>query len=802
MEPDEECAQKIEQIRARLGEIGRERKVLSDELLRLEQARNGRTEGFLDFDSKEVPGTPDEKIALFESLFVARRDIYPHLWENSHTGKKGYSPVCEPVWENGRRLRPTEIFRRYGSERFQCLDRTVIEEHLRGKHTIGTYAIRRDDSCIFLAADFDGDGWKGDVLSYRDAAASVGVKCLVEISRSGKGAHAWIFFVQPVSAFLARRLGTLVLTRAAAADPDMRLDTYDRFFPNQDTLPKGGFGNLIALPLQGSGRRQGLTEFVDDGLTPMPNQWEALARVRRVSRGEIEAILSSHLGDCNHEENLAEELDERALESLSDDPLKLPTVKEVRVILNEKIHISTAAMPKNLIGPIRALATFPNPVFYEKQRLRFPTYNVPRFIFSGEVYKDRVVLPRGCFEAVKVLFTACGARLEVEDRRMESKRFRIKFTGNLRGGQKQAIAELKQHEIGVLVAPPGSGKTVMACAMIGYWKAPVLILVNRQALLEQWAAQIASFLTIERKSVGQWRSRSRKLGRKVDVAMIQSFANCDDPKRIFRDYGAVIVDECHHVPAVTVEALMKECPCRFILGLTATPKRKDGLERLLYQQCGPIRYYYSEVSEAPFSKKAFIRTTGFTSPSESEAPIALHLMWDALVTDKDRIELITSDIVQTLQERRVPIVLSDRKKHLQELKISVEEKRGELGDVLITLDGSVSGRQRDQRLCRFGQALDQNRSACLFATTSLLGEGFDLPKLDTLFLTTPISYKGRLIQYAGRIHRTTEDKREVRIYDYLDMNSGLTFSMYRKRRVAYRQMGYQIIGDDEMRGWW
>ena len=236
------------------------------------------------------------------------------------------------------------------------------------------------------------------------------------------------------------------------------MDTYDRFFPNQDTLPKGGFGNLIALPLQAAKRKKGLTVFVDDEFNPYPDQWKVLIRAQKLSPVEIEAMVASHLGEGEGTEVLAEALDERALESVSSDLLDLPVVRNARVILNEKIHIPTKSLPISMTGPLRSLATFPNPIFYEKQRLRFPTYNIPRFIFSGEIYKDRIVIPRGCLESVEDLFAMCGARLEVEDRRLESKRFRIRFLGNLKAGQKRAVAELKEHETGVLVAPAGSGE--------------------------------------------------------------------------------------------------------------------------------------------------------------------------------------------------------------------------------------------------------------------------------------------------------------------------------------------------------
>lgn len=459
---------RVEEVENRLEAIDAERISLLNELRDL-RAKERSTNPSFALDDRTYPATVEERVALFERLFVARKDLYPRMWENAQTGRKGYFPVCETIWEEGRRLKPTEIFARFGARKFERLSSGVIEAHLRGKIVVGTYAIRPDDTCIFLAADFDGDGWQGDAGAYRDEAD------------------------------------------------------------------------------------------------------------------------------------------------------------------------------------------------------------------------------------------------------------------------------------------------------------------------------------------GQWRGARKKLTGRVDVAMIQTSSNLEDPKAFFRDYGYVIIDECHHIPAVSLEALLKECGSRFITGLTATPERKDRLERLLYQQCGPIRHFINPGEQDGLVKQVFLRTSDFVASQDDGKPLPLHLVWQRMVADGPRNEQIASDVATVIREGRVPIVLSDRKAHLEKLSelVAARLSDGEVG--LVTIEGSLSTRKREAALAAFSGAVHEKRPACLFATSSLLGEGFDLPILDTLFLTMPIAFKGRLVQYAGRLHRASPGKDNVLIYDYLDELLPLACSMSRKRLPAYRSMGYVTVKDEASR---
>ncbi len=750
---------------------------------------------------------PAEKVALFLSLFGARRSVYPKLWENPKAGKKGYSPACENEWRRGVCAKPKVKCSECRHQKFPPLDASAVEAHLRGAHTVGTYAIREDDSCIFLAADFDEDGWWEEAQAYGQVAANALVPVALERSRSGNGAHAWTFFAEPVPAVLARRLATILLAKTSAARPSMSLRAYDRLFPNQDTMPAGGFGNLIALPLAKVPRQQGNTVFIDEQRRPYADQWAYLASLRRLPRDELDRLLerlappapiSTPAADAGAAFSL--ESDERALDLSCP---KIPTSAiqgEVTLRLDAAVHIPRTTLPPALLANLKRLATFANPVFYEKQRLRFPTYDTPRFLFAGEWHPDRLVLPRGVLEEAQRLIEDAGATVIIHDSRPVARRIRWTFSGQLRPEQELAVREMMKHERGVLAAPPGAGKTVMGCALIARHRTATLVLVHRAVLLDQWRQEATSLLGLKKKDIGVWRGKTTTRTGRLDIAMLPSLARHENPAEVFAQYGLVIVDECHHVPAVSFEALLKACTCRHIVGLTATPQRKDGLERLMHLQCGPLRHSLAETREEAVPRVVFVRKSSFqVEPNLGPKP-PLHEVWQALVEDPGRTEQIASDIWSSMSEGRSPLVLSDRKAHLEKIEAAVGRLRG-AAEVSVFRFSSSDGvkRRREIRAELEARAAEGSRFV-IFATAALVGEGFDLPRLDTLFLAMPLSFKGRLIQYAGRLHRAHADKTEIRVYDYLDENHPITLAMFRRRAAAYRQMGYRFAIDESIGG--
>ena len=731
-----------------------------------------------------------EKVGLFLELFGARRDVYPKFWENASTGKKGYSPA----YKNDRQMGVS-------GKNFLPLDERAVEEHLRGNQAIGVYALRTDDSCIFLAADFDGDGWRENVLAYKEAAEKFGVTAAIERSRSGNGAHAWVFFAEPVSAALARRLGTILLAKASSMRPTMSLDAYDRLFPNQDTMPRGGFGNLIALPLAGKPRKMGNTVFIDEKLEPYPDQWVFLSTVERLSRDDLDRILgqaspmTAPAPVRNDDIAFALESDECALD-LSRPSIRTGMISgQVTLRFDSRLHIPRA-VPSAILAALKRLGTFANPDFHRKLRLRFSTYDTPRFIFAGEWHPDRLVLPRGSMDEAVAILESAGATVDIQDARPVGNRVRWTFHGELRPEQSAAVQEMAKHDYGVLCAPPGAGKTVMGCALIARHRTATLVLVHRTLLLDQWRKEAGRFLGIaKRKEIGIWRGATRRLTRKLDIAMLPSLTRVENYGALFEGYGLVIVDECHHVPAATFEALLKACPCRKIVGLTATPVRKDGLERLLHLQCGPIRHAIHLSPDDAAPRIAYVRRSSFQVPEILGPQPPIHLVWEALVADIGRTKQIVADIRASLDEGRCPLVLSDRRAHLDKLEAELTAQNGNSNTAFYRLDSDIGKKQREAIRIEIDRRFETGEKFVLLATASLIGEGYDLPRLDTLFLAMPLSFKGRLVQYAGRLHRPHAEKREVRVYDYLDEGNPLTIAMFRRRSSAYRQMGYSVVMD-------
>lgn len=740
---------------------------------------------------KSTPGTSDEKVDLFLRLFGARRSVYPRLWINHKKSSKGYSPACGNEWVHGVCEKPRVKCSDCPNQNFPPLDHSAIHSHLTGRYTIGTYAIREDDSCIFLAADFDGAGWMQDIEAYRRAAEQMGISVAVERSRSGNGGHAWIFFTHPVPAVQARRLGTLIVARASSFHRGMKLSTYDRFFPNQDTCPKGGFGNLIALPLQQEPRKSGHTLFLDENFEPVFDQWAYLASLQKIDLTELQRLLEISFrneNDSEPTESLSLNFDEAALNVIPQAIRRGDFKGTLKLLRNSQITIPLAGLPASLGAALKRLGTIANPLFYEKQRLRFSTVNIPRFIFCGEEHDDRLVLPRGTLHEIEKLVSKAGGKVEVIDRRPAQATADLSFTGTLTVIQNAAVDAMLGHEEGVLVAPPGAGKTVMACAAIARRGVSTLILVHRKQLLEQWSDRLQTFLGLSKNEI-HILGKARNPEAPVALGMFPTLARSEFPEALLAKYGHVIIDECHHVPAASFEAAMKRCSAHYILGLTATPNRKDGLQKILFLQCGPIRHRIDLDHSEEQSRTVFVREFSLRLPSERDR-LPIHQIWEHLIQSGARNRAIAADVSSALEEQRYCALLSDRKEHLYALESLLLEKFP--ADCIYRIDGSTNQKLRKAILDNLRSRATEGQPFVLLATASLLGEGFDMPELDTLFLAMPISFKGRLIQYAGRLHRFSEKKKSVRIYDYVEPDHPLTAQMYRKRTSAYRDMRYSI----------
>jgi len=794
-------------IEKRLGVLEKERTDLLSELKNL-RAQKDENKSVVLLGSPVLMTTPEsneEKVELFLTLFSGRKDIYPKRWENQKTSRNGYSPVCENEWVKPICQKPTIKCSDCNYQKFSPLNALAVEAHLRGSATIGTYAIRVDDTCTFLACDFDESSWQLDLLAFRETAKSFGIDVTMERSRSGKGGHAWIFFAEPVPARLARSLGTLIIAKCSEYNIRLSLESYDRFFPTQDFLPRGGFGNLIALPLQKMPRESGNSCFIDESFEVIPDQWSHLSSVRRLYKYEVDLLLKEFLPKGNFKrqdafEDIAWITDNEILEKTSvvQEHDRSLDGKNVEVTFGPMLSIPVEGLPTKVIARLKKTSSFANPEFYKLQRMRMQTYPNPRFIFSGEMRLDHLLLPRGVLDKVTKILQEAGASVVIRDERIAKKRVKVEFEGKLTVIQEKAVKKIKESDLGILMAPPGAGKTVMACKLIAERKVSTLILVHRQPLLDQWKERISSFLKIPIKEIGTLSGAKKKMTGKVDVGMLQSISRMEDPSEIAEKYSQIIIDECHHIPATSFEAILKQLPARYVLGLSATPYRKDGLEKIMFLQCGPVRHEIqpSEVSELP--KEVSIYETSLVFPDELGRQPPYHVLIHHLVQNESRNHLIAVKVAEVLEQDRFPLLVSDRKDHLELIGQLIEKMRPEVE--LVVLEGTLTNRQRKKALSRIAELRLSKKKVMLMATASLIGEGFDLPELDTLIFATPLSFEGRLIQYAGRIHRDSENKKSAQIIDFVDSYSGMFLKMYRGRILTYRKMGYRINEDDRLLG--
>lgn len=715
-----------------------------------------------------VESAPHAKLELFRALFSGREDVYALRWENERTGKSGWSPAVRGGWAETRRSGRAAEYLKLGDD--------VIEAHLRGELHLGIYPLTDGDRSRFLACDFDGDAWVLDALAYLDACTDAGVPAAMERSRSGKGAHVWVFFSGALPAATARRVGIGLIRDAMDRRAELDLASYDRLFPTQDFVPKRSFGNLIALPLQGSSRERGTTVFLDPStLEPFEDQWRFLSSVPRLTPEAAEQLAESFRGVQ------AGPTSYRPYRPGVDPALPA----EVRGELGAMVAIERTGLPPQFIAGLKHMAALHNPEFYEKERLRLSTWRTPRFIRCYLEDLSHLHLPRGLLPRVQETGAAAGSRLRLDDSRPRPRKIELEFHGSLSTQQQEALSAIVRHDLGVLVAPPGVGKTVIACAAIAHHRRPTLVLVDRQPLVEQWRQRLEALLGLGPKQIGQLgggRNRTRGI---VDLAMVQSLARRSDIAELTRQYGLVVVDECHHVPAVTFEAAVRQIPVRRWLGLTATPYRRDRLEEIIHLQCGPVRFHIDAQSAASavLDRQIHVHDTDHVAEQED-----LHIqeVFRGLVADDQRTVQICDDVAEALARGRKCLVLTQWTRHLESLCGALEDR----GHEPLVLRGGLNKAERTAVFERLDQPGEGE--LCLVATGSYLGEGFDCPHLDTLFLAFPLAFKGRIVQYVGRILRVTEEKRDIEVHDYVDVGVPVLARMQAKRRPGFETLGFTV----------
>ena len=730
--------------------------------------------------------TPEEKITLFRRLFRGRTDVYPIRWE-SKAGKAGYSPDCANEWRASVCEKPRIKCSACGNRLLIPLSDAIIYDHLAGHHTVGVYPLLTDDTCHFLAVDFDEVGWREDASAFAQSCRELDVPVALEISRSGNGAHAWIFFTVSIPARDARRLGMAIISHTCASTRQLKLTSYDRLFPNQDSMPKGGFGNLIALPLQKKPREQGCSVFVDEKFRPHPDQWAFLASIEPLPPEAVESVIMRATGG-EHPLDVTFIDDEEQREpwkrtTFAAKKLLGPMPKALTLTLANLIYFEKSQLPQPLANRLTRLAAFQNPEFYKAQAMRFPVWDKPRVIGCAENYPNHIALPRGCLDAAKELLCDNGIHCDLQDERFAGQTLEVAFVGTLRIDQEAAVAAMLHRDTGVLCASTALGKTVTAVALIARRGVNTLVLVHRTELLKQWQARLQTFLGVDKGVVGTIGGGKPKPTGKIDIAVMQSLSRQGEISDLVENYGHIVVDECHHISAFSFEAILKRSKAKYVLGLTATPVRRDGQQPIIFMQCGPLRHMAAQPDSAPHDLAVVPKM--LTARINLSAEAGIQEVFRQVANDASRTQAIAAEIEGNFSQGRKVLVLTERTNHLEAINAAL---LGRIGN-LFTLHGRMSKKQRDLLIGEL-EALPPDAPCVLLSTGKLVGEGFDHPPLDTLVLAMPVSWKGTLQQYAGRLHREHASKTDVRIMDFVDAGHPALLRMWDKRQRGYRAMGY------------
>lgn len=741
------------------------------------------------------------KMEIFQSLFKGRQDVFARRWVSSKTGASGYSPLCANEWIEGKCNKKEIKCAQCANRSLVPLDEKYILAHMLGQDlkccdVIGIYPLLPDETTHLLVVDFDDDSWKEDVTAFKRTCKNNGFFPAIERSRSGEGAHAWFFFTHPIAAKVARNFGSLLLTLTMQEYADLKFTSYDRMIPNQDTLPKGGFGNLVALPLQGQAAKNEDSLFIDDDFEPYKEQFSFLSQIIRIDESQIISFLNLHnkegcLGELRIDEEDMKPWEKYRVRQLS--TIDFPS--NVVITLADGIYIPKKDFTSFALNKIKRLAAFRNPEFYKAQSMKLSTRDKSRVIDLTEVTESYLKIPRGCLDDLFDFLPNCI----INDQREKGNVIQTIFNGTLREEQVPAAQALLKYETGVLSATTAFGKTVIGAYLISQRKVNTLILVHSTALLNQWKKSLEQFLTFEDKKeikkghIGLLGATKNTLNGTVDIAIMQSLFDDEKCLQIVSQYGMVIVDECHHVPATNFEKILSLVRAKYVYGLTATPIRSDGKHPMIFMQCGPIRYKVNALEQAEnqsFDRILIPRFTHFSLENESD--LEIHEIYEKIVDNEERNDLIVKDATKAVKFNRTPLILTERKEHAKVL----ESKLMKIAEHVVLLLGSDTPKQKREKLERL-QSVPKNESLIVIATSTYIGEGFDEPRLDTLFLTMPIVWKGRLSQYAGRLHRNYEGKNEVLIYDYIDYQVPVLNRMYHKRLKGYAEIGYQVKQSDD-----
>ena len=832
----------ISQLQKKLNDLQLENQILKNildkaglsyhkELSKLRQS--GSKEAFDPKQGKRIihPQAITENMAnQFFSMFWGRQDVYAKRSVNKETGKAAYYPQCNNFWTNvcHKKIKDGINCKNCKNRSYKTITKKDILNHLQGNaynasDVIGVYPLLSNGTCRFMVFDFDNhdkdaeekdfansdDTWVEEVESMREICVLNGIEPLVERSRSGRGAHVWIFFDKPIAASFVRKFGFALLDKGAEQINLKSFKYYDRMLPAQDSLPEdSAVGNLIALPLQGKALQDGNSAFIDGNWNAYPNQWETLFNKPRLSQEFLEEKIKEW-------SNTIDDIAANAAESDREKPWnrmqhfnKNDVEGKLHIILANGIYVDNTNLNAAMQNRIRRMAAFSNPVFYKNQAIGTSNYDTARWIYLGKDHLSGYIqIPRGLQDELWENIKQADIDYEMEDERQQGRKINVDFKGELRPEQDKALKELIRYDNGILHAATAFGKTVVSSAIIAQKKINTLIILESSALIEQWKEALEKFLNINEglptyeTKTGRVRKRKSLIGTLqgahdsmtgiIDIAMSGSLCKKGEYHNLLNEYGLVLVDECHHSASETIANVLKEVKAKYVYGVTATPKRGDGLEKINYMLIGPIRYSYTakeKAKEQGIQHLVYPRFTR-TVPPRGVITDKMHPneAYEIIHNNDVRDEQIIEDVKNCVAAGRTPVVLSRYKDHSEKF---YERLKG-YADHVFLMTGNNSKKEHRKILEQMHQ-VDKNESLILIATGSLVGEGFDFPRLDTLFMATPVSFRGVVEQYAGRLNRDYAGKENVIIYDYVDNHIPMFNNMYMKRLKAYKQIGYEF----------
>lgn len=737
--------------------------------------------------------TTPQKLQLFYDYFRGRPDVYATKWQ-SKSGKVGFSPHGDGEWvvKEGRSQKEIHTYYPYTLQ--------TVNDHIRAEKYdfrlgAGIYPMLENDCTYLVVIDFDKEGAEEEAKAVVQVCREFAIELLMERSQSGNGIHLWVFFEDEIKAGSARYLAQLILRHAMAHLEVLQFTSYDRIIPMQDSLPKNGFGNIIALPLRADKVMEGKTVFLTDDLEVVDDQWEELASTIKYSKADVELFIEKL------EESLPVQLYKQGDEKPS---IALPD--KLKVIKTGELKIEKSSISRKALIQLAHLATIHNPEFYKKQNMRMPTWDTPQFITSASEDENYLYLPRGIEGKLNELDIA----IEYVDNLNSGYPIEVTFKGLLREKQIQAVEEMLANETGIISAPTGFGKTVVAASLIAERKTSTLIIVHSKVLADQWKERLHQFLDIKSEpfveytptgrvrkkgKIGEVHSGKENLSHTIDIALFQTLANRENLTDLLNQYGMVIVDEAHHVAAKTFEEVIKQVNARFLYGLTATPERKDGLTPILFMRLGDLIFEEKEeLSESLLMPKFFYPR--FTNYSDFNPELTYNEHLNQMAETAERNDLILSDIVENMREGRTCLVLTERVAHISVLEEALKEV---LENVPVYTLSSQQKKQENQKILEEMRA--QKVAYVTIATSQIAGEGLDLPQLESIFFCLPFSYKVRTQQYVGRLHRGLDEKDELRVYDYVDIGVEVFARMYQKRLREYSKLNYKLAEDDKTRAY-